>query len=166
MMIFAILLWCFIGVENCEFQRPIPSDTLITLQRTNCFFTCPDYMVTISADGKVVFQGNANVKVKGESEAFISPEKVELLIKSFKKAKFFSLRNRYSLPEDGCRIYDGDASSATISIVLNGKSKSIDHYLGCHQKKGTAVRALIELEGLIDELTNTARWIDDEKHEK
>jgi len=159
-MILAILLWCVIGVENCEFQRTIPADTLITLQRTNCFFTCPDYMVTISADGKVVFQGNANVKVKGQSETTISPEKVQLLIRSFEKAKFFSLRNSYSLPEDGCRLYDGDTSSATISIVLNGKSKSIDHYLGCHQKKGTAVRALIELEELIDELANTAQWIE------
>ena len=159
-MIFAILLWCVIGVENCEFQRTIPADTLITLKRTDCFFTCPDYMVTISADGKVVFEGNANVKVKGKSETTISPEKVQLLIKSFEKAKFFSLRNSYSLPEDGCRIYDGDAPSATISIVLNGKSKSIDHYLGCHQKKGTAVRALIKLENLIDDLTNTAQWIE------
>jgi hypothetical protein len=117
-------------------------------------------MVTISADGKVVFEGNANVKVKGKAETTISLEKVQLLIKSFEKAKFFSLRNRYSLPEDGCRIYDGDADSATISIVLNGKSKSIDHYRGCHQKKGTAVRALSELENLIDDLTNTAQWID------
>lgn len=159
-MIFAILLWCVIGVGNCAFQRTIPADTLITLKRTNCFFTCPDYMVTISADGKVVFEGNANVKVKGRSETTISPEKVQLLIKSFEKAKFFSLRNSYSLPEDGCRVYDGDASSATISIVVNGKSKSIDHYLGCHQKKGTAVRALIELENLIDDLTNTAQWVE------
>ena len=159
-MIFAILLLCVIGAENCEFQRTIPADTLITLRRTNCFFTCPDYIVTISAEGKVVFEGNANVKVKGRSETTISPEKVQLLIESFEKAKFFSLKNRYSLPEDGCRVYDGDASSATISIVLNGKKKSIDHYLGCRQKKGTSVRTLIELENLIDDLTNTAQWID------
>jgi len=158
-MIFAILLWCVIGVENYEFQRTIPADTLITLKRTDCFFNCPDYTVTISADGKVVFEGNANVKVKGHSETTISPEKVQLLIKSFEKAKFFSLRNSYSRPEDGCRVYDGDAPSATI-IVLNGKSKSINHYLGCHQKKGTAVRALSKLEDLIDDLTTTAQWID------
>jgi len=108
----------------------------------------------------VVFEGNANVKVKGRSETRIDPENVQLLIKSFKKAKFFSLRNRYSLPEDGCRLHDGDAPSATISIVLNGKSKSIDHYLGCHQKRGTSVRTLIKLENLIDHVTNTAQWID------
>jgi hypothetical protein len=116
--------------------------------------------VTISAQGKVIFEGRANVKVKGRSETAVSPEKVQLIIQAFEKAKFFSLRNSYSLPEDGCRVYDGDASSATISIVLNGKSKSVDHYLGCHQKKGNSVRALIELENLIDDLTNTAQWID------
>lgn len=159
-MIFAILLWCFIGADSGELQRTIPADTLITLKRTNCFYTCPDYIVTISAEGKVVFEGNANVKVKGRSETTIGPEKVQQLIEAFEKAKFFSFRNSYSLPEDGCRIYNGDASSATISIVVNGKKKSVEHYLGCRQKKGTSVRALIELEILIDDLTNTAQWID------
>lgn len=158
-MIFAILLWCVIGGE-CESQRTIPADTVITLRRTNCFFTCPEYIVTISAEGKVVFEGDANVRVKGRSETTISAEKVQILIESFEKAKFFSLKNRYSLPEDGCRVYDGDAPSATISIVLNGTKKSVDHYLGCRQAKGTSVRALIELENLIDDLTNTAQWIE------
>lgn len=113
-MILVIFLWCVIGVENSEFQRTIPADTLIALRRTNCFFTCPDYIVPISAAGKVVFEGNANVKVKGRSGTKISPEKVQLLIEAFEKTKFFSRRNRYSLPEDGCRIHDVDASSATI----------------------------------------------------
>ena len=158
-MIFAILLWCVIGAENPESQRTIPADTLITLKRSDCFFTCPAYSVTIDANGKVIFEGNDNVKVKGRSETKISSEKVQLLIGSFEKAKFFSLRDSYSHPEDGCRISDGDTSSAMISITMNGKTKSIDHYLGCFQKKGTSVRALIELEGLIDEVTNTAQWI-------
>lgn len=108
----------------------------------------------------MVFEGNENVKVKGRSETTISPEKVRLLIESFEKAKFFSLRNRYSLPEDGCLVSGGDTSSATISIVLNGKRKTIDHYLGCFQKKGTSVQALIELESLIDDLANTDQWIE------
>ncbi len=155
-----MLLWCVVGAENCGSQRTIPADTFITLTRTNCFFTCPDYTVTISAQGKVVFEGRANVKVKGRFETTISREKVQLLIEAFEKAKFFSLRNRYSLPQDGCRVYDGDAASATLSIILNGKSKSVDHYLGCHQKKGTSVRALMELESLIDDLTNTTHGID------
>ena len=116
--------------------------------------------VLVAAEGKVVFEGKANVKVKGRSESTISREKVRLLIEAFEKAKFFSLRNSYSLPEDGCRVFDGDASSARVSIVLNGKSKSIDHYLGCHPKKGSSVRALIELENLIDDVTNTHQWID------
>src|SRR5690349_2625036 len=88
-MIFAIVLWCVIGVENFEYQRTIPADTLITLKRTNCFFTCPDYSVSISADGKVIFEGNANVKVKGRSETRIGRDRVQLLIESFEKAKVF-----------------------------------------------------------------------------
>ena len=67
MMLLERLLWCVVGVENCGSQRTIPADTSITLTRTNCFFTCPDYTVTISAEEKVVFGGKANVRVKGRS---------------------------------------------------------------------------------------------------
>jgi hypothetical protein len=159
-MILAILLYAFIGPSALGVQRAIPADTSITLIRTNCFYTCPDYAVTISADGNVLFEGKANVKVKGRAQIRISLEKVQALIAAFEKAKFFSLKNRYVLPEDGCRVYSGDSPSATLSIVIGGKTKSIDHNLGCRQKKGNSVRALIELENQIDDLTNTAQWID------
>ena len=90
-------------------QQPIPPDTLITLRRTDCFFTCPGYLVTISADGTVTFEGYANVRVKGKAQTKISPEKVQLLVGAFVKATYFSLRDKYDSKEDGCRIYDGDA---------------------------------------------------------
>src|SRR4030095_5967854 len=121
-----LLLICVVFAlarEPLQARQQIPSDTVITLRRTNCFFTCPDYQVTISGDGTVTFEGNTNVKVKGRVQSAISRDKIQLLISAFIKANFFALRNSYSLPEDGCRVYDGDASSATISIVMNGKTK-------------------------------------------
>lgn len=139
--------------------QPIPQDTFIKLRRTNCFYTCSDYLVTISADGTVTYEGFANVRVKGRVQTKITSEKVQLLIAAFSKAKYFSLRHRYSLPEDGCRLYSGDSPSAITSITINGKSKSIDHYLGCRQKRGTEVRALIKLENEIDEVAGTDQWV-------
>src|SRR5918994_1065450 len=78
-------------------QRPVPPDTIITLRRTDCFYTCSDYLVTISADGTVNYEGYANVKVKGKAKTQIPREKVQLLVAAFVKAKYFSLRDSYSL---------------------------------------------------------------------
>jgi len=156
-----------LGVILCPAQRrgstsqqSIPSDTLIKLRRPNCFLGCEDYLVTISADGSVTFEGYANVKVIGRVQTQISPKKVEMLVAAFLKAKFFSLRDEYVWQEDGCRKVWPDASSATTSILINGKSKSVDHYHGCHRKGHTPYpEDLTKLEEMIDEVANTYRWI-------
>ena len=142
-------------------NQSIPPDTLITLERPSCFLGCPDYIVTISADGTVTFEGKTNVKVKGKVQSNISLEKVQLLIAAFEKAKFFSLRDRYAWKEDGCRQVWIDSNSAITSIVINGKSKSVNHYLGCHRKGDIPYpRVLSELEEKIDEVANTDQWVE------
>jgi hypothetical protein len=138
-------------------QQPIPADTLIMLRRTNCFYACSDYLVTIAADGTVNYEGYANVGMKGKVQTQISREKVALLVETFRKTKFFSLRDSYSSFED-CRINDGDAPSATTSITLNGKSKSVEHYLGCRSKRGS-VSALFKVENDIDKIACTDQWV-------
>ena len=138
-------------------QEPISPDTLITLRRTDCFYTCSDYLVTIAADGTVNYEGYANVGVKGKVQTQISRERVQLLVAAFQKAKFFSLRDSYSSFED-CRMTNADAPSATTSIRINGKSKSVEHYLGCRPKRGS-VRALFKLENEIDEIACTDQWV-------
>ena len=163
-VIFVTLALCLCaGERNTCSQEAIPPDTRIILQRTNCFFTCPEYDVTISADGRVIYFGKANVKVKGEAHSKISPEKVLSLIDMIRKAKFFSLKDTYVSTEDGCRIYDADGSSALTSIVIGGKTKSVSHYEGCHPKHKNALKALIRLEEYIDEIANTTQWVDDRR---
>jgi hypothetical protein len=148
------------GERHICSQEPIPPDTLITLQRSDCFFTCPEYDITISADGTVSYLGKANVRVKGKIQTKISPEKVLSLIDMIRKAKFFSLKDTYVSTEDGCRIYDADGSSALTSIVIGGKTKSVSHYEGCHPKHKNALNGLIRLEEYIDDIANTTQWID------
>jgi hypothetical protein len=149
------------GQPQLSSQQPIPPDTLISLRRPDCFLTCADYLVTITADGTVTFEGYANVRVKNRVQSRISRDKVQILVTAFAKAKFFSLRDKYVWQEDGCRKVWPDSSAATTSILINGKSKSVDHYLGCHRKGRTSYpEALTRLEHLIDETANTAQWID------
>lgn len=141
-------------------QKPLPPDTLITLERPGCWRGCADYVVTISADGTVTFEGKANVRVKGRAQTKISREKVQLLVAEFMKAKYFSLRDQYSRKEDGCRQVGADFNSATTSIVMNGKSKSVWHYFGCFRGDAPYPKALTKLEELIDEVANTDQWVD------
>lgn len=139
--------------------QQIPADTVINLERTDCFFTCPAYLVTISADGLVIFEGKANVRVIGKAETRIAAEKVQNLIAAFLKIKFFLLRDHYNSAKDGCRITDGDASSVRTSIRIGGKSKSVDRYLGCFPKKKHSLDPLMSVEALIDDVANTDQWI-------
>ena len=140
--------------------QQIPADTIIRLERSDCFYTCQAYVVTISADGLVTFEGKANVRVLGKAQTRIAVEKVRDLVAAFLKIKYFSLRDHYNSGEDGCRIYNGDTSSVITSIVIGGRSKSVNHYQGCFPKKKHSLDGLMSLEQQIDDVVNTDQWIE------
>ncbi len=43
-------------------------DVVITLERTQCFGSCPVYKLTVYGDGRVVYEGGGFVKIKGEKK--------------------------------------------------------------------------------------------------
>lgn len=157
-----LLLIVWLGSTAQLFSQPsIPKDVVITLTRTSCFGYCPSYKLTISADGMVSFEGRDYVKTKGTIKSRISRKQLQQLISEFKKLNYFSLRDTYQSEEDGCSTVWTDYPSATTSIRLNGKTKSILHYYGCHKDPGNAMypKGLTELESKIDEIVGTERWI-------
>jgi hypothetical protein len=146
--------------------QSVPNDTVITLHRlTDGFEKAPEYTLTINADGTVTFKqperlgtltrtGTRKLEVKSK----IPIETVAALIAAFERAKFFSLKDRYA--DDGCPGWHTDATSAQISITLNGKSKSIFHYHGCvDQDQAPYPWELYSLAMKIDELVNTEQWL-------
>ena len=138
-------------------EQPIPPDTLITLERTPCFGTCPEYRITIAADGAVIFEGRRFVKNAGSAKSSISKEQVRELLAAFQKLNYFDLRDRYERPGDGCKQWATDHPTAVTSIRTNGKSKSVRHYYGC---RGVDVLTELEkLEQAIDDVVNSAQWI-------
>jgi hypothetical protein len=148
---------------NSRFQtvearaQTIPPDTLITLERTACYGTCPIYKITISAGGTVVFEGRRFVKKVGTVKSAVSQEQLRELLAAFEKINYFELRDRYEQPEDGCKQWATDNPSAITSVTINGKSKSVTHYHGCG---GIEVLAeLRKLEQAIDNAVNSAQWI-------
>ena len=139
------------------FTQDIPKDMLITLERTPCFGMCPVYKVTISADGRVVFEGRHDVKKIGTAKSTIPQQQLRELLAAFEKIGYFDLRDRYNEPEDGCKQWATDNPSAITSIRVNGRSKSVSHYYGC---RGIEVLAeLKNLEQAIDDAVNSEQWI-------
>ena len=46
-----------LDIDNGEKEEAVKNDTVITLERTACFGTCPIYTITIYGDGRVVYDG-------------------------------------------------------------------------------------------------------------
>jgi hypothetical protein len=123
---------------------------------------CPTYELTVKADGSVVFEGIDVTEVKGKVEDKISLEKVKQLMAEFQKADYFSLENSYDY--ENCPKTWTDRPDAYTSIKINGKQKTIRHYLGCKEKDSEIFPArLYELENKIDEIVETKRWVGNRK---
>lgn len=143
----------------------IPKDLEIKLSRTGCYAAanaCPTYDLTVNADGSVVFEGKDVTEIKGKVEDKISEEKLLRLIEEFQKADFFSLEDSYD--HENCPSTATDSPDANTSIQINGKKKSVRHYLGCYTKYPQVYPPkLFKLENKIDEIVGTERWIGEQK---
>ena len=147
------------GTGDSQTEK-IPDDLLMTLERTVCFGVCPNYKLTVKADGSVLFEGITHTETKGTAEGKISEEKVRQLLKEFKEADYFNLTGDY----DCYQVTDNP--SAVTSIQINGKNKSIRHYYGCEQGSDEFKKELAklkQLESKIDEIVETKRWIGERK---
>ncbi len=123
-------------------------DVVISLDRTMCFGTCPDYRVTLYGDGTVVFEGRTFTKVLGYKIGSIEEAKIRELLAEAEKGGFFT--------EKSYTNYEvTDNPSATLSINTSDKGNRVDHYYG----DSNAPATLIALESKVDEILNTARWV-------
>lgn len=157
-----------VSVSNIYCQKEIHKDLAITLERSQCYGWCPHYSITISFDGivkftplgKPVYRGKGDVP-KPPLEGSITPNQLRTLLTEFQKIKFHSLRKRYGLEGKShtgptCPNYGTDSPWATVSIRINGKHKTIEHYLGC-----SGLQILDDLEALenkIDEIVDVKKW--------
>ena len=136
----------------------IPKDLSITLERGPCMGRCPQYKVTISADGTVEFEGKSDTKVTGKASGKITDSDLKQLVAEFEKMNYFDLKERYT--DDACPQVATDMSGATVSYQLNGKQKTVFHYHGCMTKDFQSYPpGLNLLENKIDEIARTDKWV-------
>jgi hypothetical protein len=123
-------------------------DFTIRLSRSACFGHCPVYELSITSDGKVIYNGHEYVKMTGTHTATLSTEKINELVKAFKDAGFFSFTT-----------YSGginDVPPVTISVTMNktGLKKNVVSCSHC----GDDYTKPLELAHTIDKIVNSAQW--------
>jgi hypothetical protein len=128
-------------------------NTLVTLERSPCFGTCPVYRVSLSGDGTVAFVGTRFVSREGTTTTRVAPDRVERLVRSLEAAGYFALADEYVAEAPACGRYATDAPTVTTSVRAGGRSKTVRHDHGC----AGAPAALTRLERLIDSVAGTAR---------
>ena len=155
----AILFASYLGPSIV--QSDVPPDTVITLERTICYGSCPMYTLTVKADGSVSFQPRyveGRAIVSGDlKQGNISKEKLKELVSRFEKVDYFSFKDSYKFGDKDCPKSWTDSPSAITSITINGRSKSVHHYYGC--EGNILLERLTELESKIDEIVNTKQWL-------
>lgn len=144
-------IFAVIFIIGCVSNSPDYSNTIITMERTMCYGTCPEYNLTIYPDGAVIYEGHSNVNVTGRQVSEIPQEKIKELVDEFYAIGFFSLKDKYTGEDEG--VYVSDLPSTTTSITVNGQTKSVLDYYGTPQK-------LKNLENKIDEITNSKQWVE------
>jgi hypothetical protein len=119
------------------------------LERTACHGTCPVYKLTISDNGTFIFEGKEYVKTTGIKQTTVSKSVVDQIVSEFNKINYFSLNDSY------ITMTITDQANVITSITLNGKTKTIKHYLG----DLNAPKQLTDLENKIDQIVNSDQWI-------
>jgi Domain of unknown function (DUF6438) len=129
---------------------------VITLERTQCFGTCPMYKLTIFSDGTVSYEGIKYVKKVGKASGRITRAKLNGLIEQFKHIDYFNLPDSFEPGQKTCPQEWTDMPSAITSLTWHGKSKTIRHYYGCRGL--STLERLTELEKKIDTAVNVKQW--------
>jgi len=142
-LIFPLLaLLGFGGMVGFDQSAPKPI-TEITLERTPCFGHCPSYVVKVTSDGDVDYEGRVFAPRQGHFSAKIAAKEFKALADKAKAIGFFGLEDRYD------RLAT-DLPSAITTVVQGDKKKRIADY------GRSGPESLQRFVKMIDEVVNKA----------
>ena len=121
----------------------VPPGFSITLERTGCLGSCPEYKVTILADGSVHYNGEFHVHVKGARSKTIPVSNVERLVRRLQNEDFFTWEEKKEVCLDFPEVH--------ITVTLNGQHKHVLE--GCNEPG-----RVLSLADTVDEVAGIKRW--------
>lgn len=162
----ALLLLSSCSLQGSSFPEVREEELLISLQRTACFGSCPDYKVTIDGEGNVVFSTRppledevaavhrefsrtTGVRVIGTHKTVIDKAVVTDLLKLFEAADFFSLKDEY-------RAQITDNPTYVLTIDTGNGIKTVIDYAG---ERAGMPNSVTNLENAVDNAAGTDKWI-------
>jgi hypothetical protein len=98
----------------------IPVDAMISISHGPCFGDCPNYTISLSKEGEVVYNGIDNVATRGEVRYNVGSEKARELGNMMVQEGFFKLEDKYTVMPD--------APKFQTTLVWDGKIKSVVDY--------------------------------------
>lgn len=167
-----VLFLLFSTFAHSVAQTPAPDKILITLERHPGHWgevgadPCPFYKLTIFDNGSVELEPknyDDNKIVIGKTiKSQINSEQLTQLIAWFKKIDFYSLKSTFEDTQknsrEDCPQYGTDGVNVKTSIMIDGKTKLVEHYHGC--QKTEILSKLTDLENTIGEAVNIKQWFD------
>jgi Domain of unknown function (DUF6438) len=144
----------------------IPADlngVEITLERTECFGSCPNYKVTIDGGGHVKYVGRSWVVQKGERETTVDTEELRALLQRFVHAGFFSLEDQYEQAVTDC-------ATTFLTVRIGERHKRVKNYwsrdpMDFAPEDFDTCKVHFTLDMLaycVDRVADSGRWVGDE----
>jgi hypothetical protein len=121
------------------------SITEISLQRTECFGTCPVYELVLRADGTATFHGGKNAQLPGDWTGKLKTQDFTELTGLVETIGFFGLKDHYEAPVT-------DSPMAITSVARGAVRKRISNYAA------SGPLALSGLEAAIDIVASRTEW--------
>lgn len=146
----SLLLGCVSAASKQE-ESPV-----ISLKRTQCLGSCPVYEVSIMPSGEVEFFGREYVRDQGRNMSRIDRvQHAKVLDATAGLSRF-----RHEYDHGMCDVYSADFPGQVISLRTGSTETKVFVNFGCSGPDIDAdIRALRSLGELIDEVTDTKRWI-------
>jgi len=143
----------------------------LKLERTHCMGACPVYSVVLHGDGRVEWDGRANVLARGARRGRCTEREISELERLLGDLKFFerdeyghlplkpectTTNNTTSCTMGGSFSFCSDTSHTIISVTRKYKTHTIDN-ANCSDDD-----ELARLETMVDRIANVQAWVGDE----
>ena len=147
----------------CHAFADLPSnadtrESVIILERSPCFGTCPSFRMVLFANGDYIWEGRKYVAELGVVRGKSPPDVFRRAVEALEAAKYNQFNDNYIASErQGCREWSTDSPTVQVFVQLADVTKGIHHYHGCRGFPREA--ELTALEEKLDEILQTKRWI-------
>ncbi len=143
-ILMGLVLLLLAGACNKDGQHSFDQSSSITLQKTDCFGTCPVYTIKVEGNGQAKLVGEKFFDKIGTYRKQLTVEETEELFSVFVRADFWSFKDEYTEQVT-------DLPTTYLTFENMGRAKKVKDYYDPPQK-------LRDLEAMVEAIATSANW--------